>query len=57
MEKTLTGIEPIPVEYILSIAQSKATPAQRRPYIDLIERWGDKTGCTEEANRPSEDAL
>ena len=51
MEKTLTGIEPIPVEYILSIAQSKATPAQRRPYIDLIERWGDKTGCTEEARQ------
>ena len=51
METTLTGIEPIPVEYILSIAQSKATPAQRRPYIDLIERWGDKTGCTEEARQ------
>jgi len=49
METTLTGIEPIPVEYILSIAQSKATPAQRRPYIDLIERWGDKTGRAEEA--------
>ena len=51
METTLTGIEPIPVEYILSIAQSKATPAQRRPYIDLIERWGDKAGRTEEARQ------
>ena len=51
METTLTGIEPIPVEYILNIAQTKATPAQRRPYIDLIERWGDKTGRTEEARQ------
>ena len=49
MKTSLTGIEPIPVEYILSIAQTKATPAQRRPYIELIERWGDETGCAEEA--------
>lgn len=51
METTLTGIEPIPVEYILSIAQSKATPARRRPYLDLIERWGEKTGRIEEARQ------
>ena len=51
METTLTGIEPIPVEYILDIAQTKATPAQRRPYIDLIERWGDKTDHAEEAHQ------
>ena len=51
METTLTGIEPIPVEYILNIAQTKATPAQRRPYIDLIERWGDKTDHAEEAHQ------
>ena len=49
MKTTLTGIEPIPVEYILGIAQTKATAAQRRPYIELIERWGDEQGCTEEA--------
>ena len=51
METALTGIEPIPVEYILDIAQTKATPAQRRPYIDLIERWGDKTDHAEEAHQ------
>lgn len=51
METTLTGIDPIPVEYILGIAQSKATPAQRRPYTELIERWGDKTGRSEEARQ------
>ena len=51
METTLTGIEPIPVEYVLRIAQSKATPAQRRPYIELIERWGEETGCPDEAQR------
>lgn len=48
---TLTGIEPIPVEYILGIAQSKATEAQRRPYIEIIERWGDEQGCAEEARQ------
>ena len=51
MKTTLTGIEPIPVEYILRIAQSKATPAQRRPYIELIERWGEETGCADEAHQ------
>ena len=51
METTLTGIEPIPVEYVLAIAQSKATQAQRRPYIELIEQWGDETGCTEQARQ------
>ena len=51
METTLTGIEPIPVEYILRIAQSKATAAQRRPYIELIERWGEETGCADEAHQ------
>ena len=46
---TLTGIEPIPVEFILGIAQKKATEAQRRPYIELIERWGEEKGCADEA--------
>ena len=44
---TLTGIEPIPVEYILGIAQTKATNAQRRPYIELIERWGEEKECVD----------
>lgn len=48
---TLTGIDPIPVEYVLGIAQTKATDAQRRPYIDLIERWGDEMNCVDEARR------
>ena len=45
METTLTSIEPIPVEYILGFAQTKATAAQRRPYIELVERWGDEMNC------------
>ena len=49
METTLTGIDPIPVEYILRIAQSKATEAQRRPYVTLIKRWGEERGCLDEA--------
>ena len=51
MKTSLTGIEPIPAEYILRIAQSKATPAQRRPYIELIERWGEEQNCIEEARQ------
>ena len=51
MKMTLTGIEPIPVEYVLRIAQSKATAAQRRPYIELIERWGEEMGCPDEAQQ------
>lgn len=51
MKTTLTGIEPIPVEYILRIAQSKATAAQRRPYVELIERWGEEKGCPDEAQQ------
>lgn len=49
MKTTLTGIEPIPIEYILGIAQSKSTVAQRRPYIELIERWGDEMNRADEA--------
>ena len=51
MTTTLTGIEPIPVEYILGIAQTKATAAQRRPYIELIERWGDEMNRADEARQ------
>ena len=51
MKTSLTGIEPIPVEYILRVAQSKATPAQRRPYVELIERWGEEQNCIDEARQ------
>ena len=51
METTLSGIEPIPVEYVLGIAQTMATAAKRRPYIELIERWGEETGHAEEARQ------
>ena len=51
MTTTQTGIEPIPVEFVLGIAQSKGTPAQRRPYTELIERWGDETNCADEARQ------
>ena len=51
MKTTLTWIEPVPVEYILGIAQSKATAAQRRPYIELIERWGDEMNRADEARQ------
>lgn len=51
METTLTSIEPIPVEYILGFAQTKATAAQRRPYIELVERWGDEMNCADEARQ------
>ena len=49
MTTMLTGIEPIPVEYVLAVAQTKATQAQRRPYIELIERWGEEKGCADKA--------
>ena len=51
MKTSLTGIEPIPVEYVLAIAQSKATQAQRRPYVELIQQWGEEQGCIEEARQ------
>ena len=51
MKMSLTGFEPIPVEFILGIAQSKATTAQRRPYIELLERWGDEQDCAEEVRQ------
>lgn len=48
---TLTQLQPIPVEYVLGIAQTKATPAQRKPYVELIRRWGEETGCEAEAQQ------
>ncbi len=51
METTLTGLAAIPIEYVVGIAQSKATPAQRRPYIELLERWGEEQGCMDEVHQ------
>lgn len=51
METTLTGLAAIPIEYVVGIAQSKATPAQRRPYIELLERWGEEQGCMDEVRQ------
>ena len=51
MEMTQCGIDPIPVEYVLAIAQTKGTDAKRRPYIELIERWGEEQGKEEEARQ------
>ena len=50
MEKTLTGLPPIPVEYILGVAQTKATDVQRRPYVSLIEGWGEEQNMAQEAS-------
>ena len=51
MEVTLSGMKPIPVEYVLSIARTKGTDAKKRPYIELIERWGEEQGQDEEARQ------
>jgi hypothetical protein len=44
-------MKPIPVEYVLAVAQTKGTDAKRRPYIELIERWGEEQGQDEEARQ------
>jgi hypothetical protein len=51
METTLTGIEPIPVEYIVGVAQTMRTEAKRRPYIELVERWGEEQNAMDAARR------
>ena len=51
METTLTGIEPIPVEYIVGVAQTMRTEAKRRPYIELVERWGEEQNAVDAAHR------
>ena len=50
MEMTLTGLPAIPVEYIIGVAQTKATAAQRRPYVSLIEDWGKEQNMVQEAS-------
>ena len=47
---TLTGLPAIPVEYIIGVAQTKATAAQRRPYVSLIEDWGKEQNMVQEAS-------
>ena len=51
MKTSLIGVDPIPVEYVLNVAQSKGTTAQRRPYVELIERWGKEQDCVDEVNQ------
>ena len=51
MEETKTGLPPIPVDYIIDVAQTKATGAKRRPYVDLIERWGEEQNMADEASQ------
>lgn len=51
MEIALTGMPPIPVEYIIGVAQTKATDAQRRPYVSLVERWGEEQNMADEASQ------
>ena len=51
MKTSLIGVDPIPVEYVLNVAQSKGTTAQRRPYVELIERWGKEQDCVDEVRQ------
>jgi hypothetical protein len=50
MEMTITGLPPIPVEYIVGVAQTKDTDAKRRPYVSLIEDWGKERDMEQEAS-------
>ena len=50
MEMTITGLPPIPVEYIIGVAQTKDTDAKRRPYVSLIEDWGEEKNMVQEAS-------
>ena len=50
MEIKLTGLPPIPVEYIIGVAQTKDTDAKRRPYVSLIEDWGEEKNMVQEAS-------
>ena len=50
MEETKTGLPPIPVDYVIDVAQTKGTDAKRRPYVDLIERWGEEQKMADEAS-------
>ena len=50
MEMTITGLPPIPVEYIVGVAQTKDSDAKRRPYVSLIEDWGKERDMEQEAS-------
>ena len=50
MKKTMTGdLPPIPVDYVVGYAQSRATDSQRRPYVELIRSWAEHEGCEQAA--------
>ena len=48
MEKTLTQLQPIPVEFVVGHAQTKNTDGQRKPYIELIRQWAEHEGMEDE---------
>ena len=48
MEKTLTQLQPIPVEFVIGHAVTKNTEIQRRPYVELISQWAEHEGMEPE---------
>lgn len=48
MEKALMTLPPIPVEFVVGHAQTKNTEGQRKPYVDLIQRWAEHEGMEDE---------
>ena len=42
MKTSLIGVDPIPVEFVLNVAQSKGTTAQRRPYVECLATGSPK---------------
>ena len=48
MEKTLTQLQPIPVEFVIGHAVTKNTEIQRRPYVELITQWAEHEGMEPE---------
>ena len=51
MEKTLTQLTPIPVEFVVGHAQAKNTESQRKPYVELIRSWASHEGMDDEGLR------
>ena len=41
-------LPPIPVEFVVGHAQTKNTEGQRKPYVDLIQRWAEHEGMEDE---------
>ena len=48
MKTTLTELSPIPVEFVVGHALAKATGAQRKPYVELIQSWADHENMVDE---------